>query len=265
MDSLLAKIIEPGESYTTSTEIRNIVTTIVTASHHDIYTYIVKTHPDVKVSKTKGGNLAFPKYHFKGIRLVSATELAEKAELILFAIIWEEHECLTEHLTWRRDIILDHPDVEKASSALAGERCVLAIKVRRRRMESAYGAALAAFSVAKDCKNVSKVSFVGAPFGCGTICILAPGSEDVVVFDKFEADDDESMLKSKEGLPNRMLLNWSYKAEGAGINFNLERIPLVTGRGRINTFKELPIQFSMYEWEAHGLLEARSVMEKSAP
>lgn len=43
----------------------------------------------------------------------------------------------------------------------------------------------------------------------------------------------------------------------------MERIPLVTGRSRINIFQDLPIPFSIYEWEAHGILEARAVMDRS--
>jgi hypothetical protein len=38
------------------------------------------------------------------------------------------------------------------------------IKVRRRRMESAYAAAVEAFQMAEDCRNVAKISFVASPF-----------------------------------------------------------------------------------------------------
>ena len=72
-------------------------------------------------------------------------------------------------------------------------------------MESAYGAAVAAFQMAEDCRNVAKISFVACPVGTGTICVLAPGPKDVVVFDKFEVDG-EDILKAMVGLPNRMLL-----------------------------------------------------------
>ena len=130
-------------------------------------------------------------------------------------------------------------------------------------MESAYAAAVAAFQMAKDCKNVAKISFVASPFGKGTICVLAPGPEDAVVFDKFEADG-EDILKAKVGLPNRMLLNWSYKLENEENQpFHLQRIPMVTGQARIKTSEELPTPHGMYEWEAHGLLEACLVMERS--
>ena len=116
--------------------------------------------------------------------------------------------------------------------------------------------------MAKDCKSVTKVSFVGAPYGCGTLCILAPGRNDIVIFDQFEASEDKSEVKSKVGLPNRHLLNWSYKL-GKETNFRVERIPLVTGRGRIDKFEDLPNEISMYEWEMHGILEARAVMDRA--
>jgi hypothetical protein len=157
---------------------------------------------------------------------------------------------------------LEHTDIEKATSGFAGERRVLVIKVRRRRMESAYAAAVEAFQMAEDCRNVAKISFVASPFGTGTICVLAPGPEDVVVFDKFELDG-EDILKAKVGLPNRMLLNWSYKLDKENQPFRLQRGPLVTGRARIATSEELPTPYGMYEWEAHGLLEACLVMERT--
>ena len=36
----------------------------------------------------------------------------------------------------------------------------------------------------------------------------------------------------------------------------MERMPLVTGRKRIEKVEELPTAVGMYEWEGHGLLEA---------
>ena len=99
--------------------------------------------------------------------------------------------------------------------------------------------------MAKDCKNVAKVSIVASTFGTGTICGLAPGPEDVAVSDKFEADG-EDILTSKVGLPNRMLLNGSYKLEKENQLFHLQRIPLVTGWARIKTSEELPTPHGMY-------------------
>ena len=57
-------------------------------------------------------------------------------------------------------------------------------------MESAYAAAVAAFQLAEDCKNVAKISFVAGPFGTGTICVLAPGPNDVVIFDTYMVDGE---------------------------------------------------------------------------
>ena len=77
-------------------------------------------------------------------------------------------------------------------------------------MEAAYAAALAAFQVAEDCKNVAKISFVACPFGTITICVLAPGTNDNVVRDMFEVEGVD-VIKAKVGLPNRMIINWTYK------------------------------------------------------
>ena len=135
--------------------------------------FVAANHPEVGIVKVSGGSGArYPKYNFKNVRLVSASELAEKAKLLLFAIIWEEFEAATEHVKWDRDVSLEHPDIERATSGFTGERRVLVIKVKRRRMESAYAAAVAAFQMAKDCRNVAKlcrnvakISFVASPFG----------------------------------------------------------------------------------------------------
>ena len=130
-------------------------------------------------------------------------------------------------------------------------------------MESAYAAALQALKMAEDCRNVAKISNVASPFGEGTICILAPGQDDVVVFDKHEVPMGK--FKAKVGLPNRRLLAWSYKLDEENHAFRLQRIPLVTGRARarIATSEELPTPAGIYEWEAHGLLQAMLVKERS--
>ena len=59
-----------------------------------------------------------------------------------------------------------------------------------------------------------------------------------------------------------MLLNWLYKLDKENQPFRLQRSPLATVRARIETSEELPTPYGMYEWEAHGLLEACLVMDR---
>ena len=266
MESVLKTILVPGDGSTTSREVRDIARSIapnIRLTHKDVKAFVAANHPEAKIVKDKGGSVKYPKWKFEDVRLVSASEVAEKADLLLFAVIWEEWEATTEHVKWDRDVSIEHPDIERAISGFAGERRVLVIKIRRRRMEAAYSAAVAAFQVAEDCKNVAKISFVAGPFGMGTICVLAPGPNDVVVYDKFEVDG-EGVIKTKVGLPNRMFIDWTFKRLGdTTLPFRLQRVPLVTGRERIETIEELPTPLAMYEWEGHGLLEACLVMERS--
>jgi len=49
---------------------------------------------------------------------------------------------------------------------------------------------------AQDYKNIAKISFVTGPDGMGTVGLLAPGLEDVVVFDKFEVDGEDIIRRS---------------------------------------------------------------------
>ncbi len=69
---------------------------------------------------------------------------------------------------------------------------------------------------------------------------------------------DESLLKTRLGLPNRRILNWSYQQDFG--ESRLIRVPLATGRAREHLAVELPSP-CMYEWEAHGLLEAAHVAD----
>ena len=236
-------ILVPANGSVTSKEIRDIARSIVPKTkltHQDVKEFVATIHPNVKITKAPGGSgVKNPKYNFTNVRLVSASEVAQKADLVLFAVIWEEFEVATEHIQWDRDVNIEHPDIEKAISGFAGKRKVLVIKIRRRRMEAAYAAAVAALQVAEDCKNVAKISFVAGPFGTGTICVLAPGMNDSVIFDMFEVEG-EDVIKAKVGLPNRMIINWSYKLmQDTKQQFRLQLIPLVTGRARIQTNKEL--------------------------
>ena len=227
MECLLKSILVPDKGSITSKEICHIARYIAPKkriSHQEVWRFLTANYPKVKITKTTGGSSSLSKYKFNEMRLVSASELAQKAELILFAVIWEEFEAAIAHIKWNREFSMDHPcrDIERAISGYAGERRVMVIKVKRRRMESAYGAALAALQMASDCQNVAKISFVAGPFEKGTICILAPEREDAVVFDKFEADG-ESVIKAKVGLPNGKLLNWSYKLSGErNLQYRLE-------------------------------------------
>ena len=104
------------------------------------------------------------------------------------------------------------------------------------RIEAAYVAAVAAFQLAEDCKNVAKISFVTGTFGMGTICVFAPGPSNVVILDKYEVNG-EVVIKTKVGLPIRRIINW--------------------------TSVELSTPRTMYEWEGHGIWEACQVMELS--
>ena len=217
--------------------------------------------------KGRGGTSKYPHFLFKELRIVSAIELARKTELLHFAVLWEEMECIKENFGFARDITSDgafaHPEIEQVVCGFAGQRIVLAIKVKRRRMESLFAAALVGFEVAKDCSNVAKISFVAGPFGTGTISILAPNRSDIVVYDKFESEDDQ-IKKTRDGFPNMRLIDCSFRLvnEGNQQQFIIQLIPLVTGRPRIETADELPTHDAMYDREAHGLLEALYAMEK---
>jgi len=260
MEVVLNTIIVSGGS-STSGEILEALCAIAPQNrnritHSEVKTCVAKTHPYAGISINKVENSA-PQYTFNNLRLSKADELARKAELCLFGIIWEEFEALTAAIKWARDVNVDDPDVERAISGFAGNRIVLAIKVRKTRMESAYGAAKEAFKIAKNCKNIAKISFVGAPFGTGTICLLASGSDDVVIHDTYEIDQGLAAKRRNNGLPNMMLLNWSYHLSDKIQNkFQLQRIPLGTGRQRIFKCDELPTPCSMWEWELHGILDA---------
>ena len=72
---------------------------------------------------------------------------------------------------------------------------------------------MAAFQLAEDCKNVAKISFIAGPFGMATICVLSPGPNNVVIFDKYEVTG-EDVIKAKVGLRNRRIINWTYKLLG---------------------------------------------------
>ena len=124
-------ILEPGDGSVTSRQVRDVAHSIVPKTkltHKEVKTFINANYPEVGIVKVKGGTgFKYPKYRLNNLRLVSASELAKKAELLLFAIIWEEFEAATEHVKWDRDVSVDHPDMERATSGFAGERCVLVI------------------------------------------------------------------------------------------------------------------------------------------
>ncbi len=262
MDAILTTILVRGEDSVTSKDICATASAIARKrlTHLEARRLVDAHFPDVRaVREPGGGGAKFPHFRFEGLTFISPAELAARAEVILFAVTLEEFDALTAHVAWAREAAWDvttlpPTDVEQA--------VVLCVKIRRRRMESAYAAAIFALTIAKDCKSLAKITFVGAPFGTGTICLLAPDPQDVVVFDQFEVGA-EGILTSKVGLPNRRLLFWSYGLERETQPFRLRRVPLVTGRGRIVGYDELPTPQAMYEWEAHGLLEAREAMDKA--
>jgi len=98
-----------------------------------------------------------------------------------------------------RDVSWEDEFAEKMRSGFAGTHFVLVVKARDRKMEPALVATTHCLQRATESRCVAKILLVGAPCGVGTICLLAPGPNDTVVFDSFE-----------EGLPNRKLLHWSY-------------------------------------------------------
>jgi hypothetical protein len=110
-------------------------------THQDV----AANHPGVKIVKAMGSSgVKYPKYNFEDERLVSASKVVKKAKLLLFAVNREEFEATTEHIKWNRDVSMEHVDIERAISGFAGERQVLVIKIKRMRIEAAYGAAVAA-------------------------------------------------------------------------------------------------------------------------
>ena len=100
MEGILKSILVPGDGSLTSREVREIAKSIAPKkglTHEDVKAFVAANLSEVEIVKARGGSGAkFPKYKFKNVRLVSASELAKKAELLLFAIIWEEFEAATE-------------------------------------------------------------------------------------------------------------------------------------------------------------------------
>ena len=197
MDSVIRSILVPGKR-STSKEVRNIANSVAsgtsqprTLTHQEVKELVAENIMEVKIVKARGGSSTYPTYTFRKVRLVSASELAEKAELLLVAVTLEEWQAASANVKWARPVTsLIHPEIERASSGFAGARRVLVIQCRRRRMECAHAAAVMALLMAEGCRNVAKISSVGSPFGMGTICLLAPDTQDVVVFDQYEADGE---------------------------------------------------------------------------
>ncbi len=132
MDGILKSILVHGEGSVTSEEVCDTARSIVPKnllSHQEVQAHVATNHPDVKIVQTSGGGGSkYPHFKFHDLLLVSASELAKKAELLLSGIIWEEFEVLTGHIKRARDLTVDHPVIERAISGFAGERRVLAIK-----------------------------------------------------------------------------------------------------------------------------------------
>lgn len=153
------------------------------------------------------------------------SELAEEAEIILFMVTLEEMSLATDHIKWCRGVKLEDVDVEKAILGFLEGRKVLAVKIQRRQMESAYRAGKTALRKAKNCENFAMVSMVAAPFAVGTITILAPEPKnDVLIVDLFDVGS-KKVIKSSNGMPNRMLINLSYKLEGEKTKHQIASVP----------------------------------------
>ena len=80
MESVLRSILVPGNGSVTSKEIRDIASSIVPKAkltHQDVKEFVATNHPEVKITKASGGSgVKNPKYNFKNVRLVSASEVA---------------------------------------------------------------------------------------------------------------------------------------------------------------------------------------------
>ncbi len=268
MDAVLRKILVPGNGNTSSKEVRDVARAILPSTevtHKDVKEFVAQNLPEAGIFKMAGGSgTRYPKYRFLWVGLVSASEVARQAELLLFTATKKEFDATTRHVQWRREVAIEHPDITKAISGFAGARRVLVIRIRTGPTDSActpdaaYAAAVAALHVAKECQSVAKISFVACPSGTGTLCVLAPGNNDCVIFDESEVDGE---IKAKVGLPNKKILNWTYKVIGEGAQFSFRRIPLVTG-ARIERV-ELPAAITMYEDGAHDVFRACQAMERS--
>ena len=94
MEGVLKSILVLGDGSTTSREVRDIPRSIApkkSLTHQDVKAFVAANYPDpeVKIVKTTGGSgVKYPKYKFEDVRLVSASEVAKKADLLLFAVIW---------------------------------------------------------------------------------------------------------------------------------------------------------------------------------
>ena len=155
-----------------------------------------------------------------------------------------EFEATTEHVKWDRNVSMEQPDIKRAISGFAGKRRVQVLKIRRT-MESAY---VAAFQLTEDCKNVAKISFAAGPFGMATICVLSPGLNNVIIFDKYEVNG-EDVIKAKDGLCNRRIINWTYKLLGdtklefEDYSFHCEQCPYTaTSESNLTNHKEFDHQ-----------------------
>ena len=91
---------------------------------------------------------------------------------------------------------------------------------------------------------MAKISFVTGTFRTGRICILTPGPNNVVIFDKYEVNG-EDVIKAKVGLRNRRIINWTYKLLGdkklelEDYSFHCEQCPYTaTSESNLTNHKE---------------------------
>ena len=108
MEGIMKSILVPGDGSLTSREVRDIANSIAPKkglTHEDVKAFVAANLSEVEIVKVRGGSGAqYPKYKFKNVRLVSASELAKKAELLLFTITWEEFQAAKVHVKWAREV-----------------------------------------------------------------------------------------------------------------------------------------------------------------
>jgi len=98
----LKHILVPGTGFLTSKqvkdELKKISPSLVT--HEEIKNYVADAKPNIKISRTTGGSAKHPHYKFHQLNLATANQLAERAELLLITITWEESQLACEHIIY---------------------------------------------------------------------------------------------------------------------------------------------------------------------
>ena len=84
----MKSILVPGDG-SFSKDVRDVARSISFELTHELVKEFVEENFSGMISKASGGTKQYPRYKFLNVRLVSASELAKKAELLLFTITWE--------------------------------------------------------------------------------------------------------------------------------------------------------------------------------